>query len=70
VLLGAGAGGYAIGSATAGSDSPEVGTTRQGPAGVDPGHGSLGRDDDRGRLGGPDGPDGPDGPEGSDGGAG
>jgi hypothetical protein len=53
VLLGAGAGGYAIGAATAGSDSPDVGTTRQGPAGSDP-QGFPGRDDDdHDRLGGP-----------------
>ncbi len=58
VLLGAGAGGYAIGEATAGSDSPDVGTTRQGPDGSGPGHGFTRRDDDHDQLGGPDGTDG------------
>lgn len=57
VLLAAGAGGYAIGAATAGSDSPDV-TTRQGPDGFDPGQGLPGSDDDHDQRGGPDGPDG------------
>lgn len=57
VLLAAGAGGYAIGSATAGSDSPDV-TTRQGPDGFAPGQGLPGRDDDHDQRGAPEGSDG------------
>jgi hypothetical protein len=56
VLLGAGAGGYAIGSATADQRYPGIDTTRQGPGGVDPGQGLPGRppgDDDHDGVGGP-----------------
>ena len=67
VALAAGAGGYAIGAASAGSDGQDVGTTRQGPpVGSAPGSGAPGQDgnDDHDQFEGPDG--GPDG----DGGAG
>ena len=58
LVLGVGAGGYAIGSATAAPDHPDVGTTRQAPPdGFGPGQGIPGQDgrDDHDQFGGPDG---------------
>jgi len=56
LALAAGAGGYAVGSASAGSDGQDVGTTRQGPQdGFGPGDslpGQGGRDDDHDQFGG------------------
>ena len=58
-MIGATAGGYAIGSATAGSDRQDFGPTRQAPpGGFAPGQGFPDRDgsgDDHDQFDGPDG---------------
>jgi len=57
VLLAAGAGGYAIGSAAAGSAGQDFGTTRQGPPNDGPAQGVPGQDgsgDDHGAFDSPD----------------
>ena len=59
LVIGATAGGYAIGSATAGSDRQDFGPTRQAPPdGFAPGQGFQDRDDSDGDHDQSDGPDG------------
>jgi hypothetical protein len=59
LVIGATAGGYAIGSATAGSDPQDFGPTRQAPPdGFAPGQGFQDRDDPDGDDDQFDGPDG------------